>query len=663
MKKIIYICFVFFCLFINVKNNTVSAKTNKYKYENYDWNENFTNYQLLPEEKDEPLIFAKYLSAREFAYNDKGLLTHYWTKHMIVKLNSNDAVEGFNKLSFSMFEVQRIAKLKVRTINNAGKIKELDTSNIKFIENLDNEGPHKLLGIDGLEVGNTLEILYTLEESYEYYLYGSIETLQSQFIRKNVLFELTAPATLKFKVKSLNGLPDVEEETYDLDKNIYRVKVDQIKPLAEEQYSAYNSNLKKIIYKFDYDKSKGESSKFVTWAVAADSKFNSYMKEDEKNKKEILKFIKTNKINAKSYLDMMHTEKTIKTIFKLQQINDDRFEDLKAILKNKYANTQGMTKLFCQILNGLNIEYELAFTRNRFEEKFDKEFEGWNHLNYGFIYIPSLNFYIMPAEGSANNGWLTSSYANCNALYIKKLNINETIFGKGEVKFTEANSCNINHDDIYINLKLDDNFEDVTYNLQRVTHGETTADIQYIWDNLVDEQKIKLYDSYLKLTEDNCKYTKPIVINDLENFDKHFPFTINTTVTDASLWEKAGNKYILKVGTLIGPQSELYNKDKRQNPIENTHNHGYHRVITFTIPEGYQIQNLNDIKIHAELKKNDKMACYFNSDFSIEGNKVTITCDEEYLQIDMSVSDYEDFRKVINAAADFNKVKYIFSKK
>lgn len=269
----------------------------------------------------------------------------------------------------------------------------------------------------------------------------------------------------------------------------------------------------------------------------------------------------------------------------------------------------------------------------------------------------------MPADGATNNGLLTSSYANCYALYVKKTIINETEIGTYEVKFTEANSGKINHDDMYVDLKLDENFDDVTFSLKRVNIGETTADIQYIWENLVDEQKVKLFDAYLKLTGDNCKYSKPTVTNDLENFDLHFPFTLNTTVTDASLWEKAGNKYLLKVGTLIGPQSELYNKEKRQNPVENTHNHGYHRVITFTIPNGYTIINLQDIKIHAELKKDDKVACYFNSDYTIEGNKVTITCDEEYLAIDMPVSDYESFRKVINAAADFNKVKYIFTKK
>ncbi|MBI3234357.1 MAG: hypothetical protein HYZ42_10005 [Bacteroidetes bacterium] len=373
--------------------------------------------------------------------------------------------------------------------------------------------------------------------------------------------------------------------------------------------------------------------------------------------------IKSNKLQAQEYIDLVKMERSIKKIFKLQPVYEESFEDLKSILANKYANKRGFIKLFCQVLNYMDVEYELAFNISRFNDKFDKDFEAWNQITEAFIYIPSLKYYIMPSDAAVNNGWLSSSFANCNALYIKKITLGDNELGQGKVKFTESNSATINHDDMFIDLKLDDNFDDVKYTLKRVLKGETNTDLQTVWADVSEENKSKIYDGYLKITGENCKYTMPEAVNGIDDVANGFPFTVKGEVTDASLWEKAGNKYFFKVGTLIGPQSELYTKEERQNPIENTYNHGYHRVITFTIPDGYSIANLNDIKIEAKLDKDGKSACYFKSDYKIEGNKVTITCDEEYFIIDLPLSDYEQFRKVINASADFNKVKFIFIKK
>ncbi|MBI3234869.1 MAG: hypothetical protein HYZ42_12685, partial [Bacteroidetes bacterium] len=143
MKYFFNLLFIFIAASASFAQKSYNLNTKgDYRYADYDWDAKFENYKLLPEEKDEPLVFIKYLIATEFAYDPKGELSLYYTRHYTVKLNSNDAVEMFNKLSFSLYEVKNIAKLKVRTINNAGKVSELDTNNIKYIENLDNEGPH-----------------------------------------------------------------------------------------------------------------------------------------------------------------------------------------------------------------------------------------------------------------------------------------------------------------------------------------------------------------------------------------------------------------------------------------------------------------------------------------------------------------------------------------
>jgi len=53
----------------------------------------------------------------------------------------------------------------------------------------------------------------------------------------------------------------------------------------------------------------------------------------------------------------------------------------------------------------------------------------------------------------------------------------------------------------------------------------------------------------------------------------------------------------------------------------------------------------------------------FNSSYQVEGNVVKITILEEYRRTYYPLSQFEDFKKVINAAADFNKVALVLEKK
>ncbi len=52
----------------------------------------------------------------------------------------------------------------------------------------------------------------------------------------------------------------------------------------------------------------------------------------------------------------------------------------------------------------------------------------------------------------------------------------------------------------------------------------------------------------------------------------------------------------------------------------------------------------------------------FVSGFTKEGNIVKIHVREEYRNIYYPVSQYEDFKKIINAAADFNKIVLVLEK-
>jgi hypothetical protein len=113
---------------------------------------------------------------------------------------------------------------------------------------------------------------------------------------------------------------------------------------------------------------------------------------------------------------------------------------------------------------------------------------------------------------------------------------------------------------------------------------------------------------------------------------------------------------------LIGEQAELYQEEERKNPVENTYNHEYAREITFTIPEGYVCKNLDDLNMEVIPFKDGKDGAGFVSTYSVDDNKVTVVVNEYYTQMEFPVEAYPEYREVINAAADFNKITLVLEK-
>ena len=58
-----------------------------------------------------------------------------------------------------------------------------------------------------------------------------------------------------------------------------------------------------------------------------------------------------------------------------------------------------------------------------------------------------------------------------------------------------------------------------------------------------------------------------------------------------------------------------------------------------------------------------KVTCKFQSDYKVDGNKVTVSIEEYYSQLHYSLAEFNAYKNVINAAADFNKVTILLQKK
>jgi hypothetical protein len=133
-------------------------------------------------------------------------------------------------------------------------------------------------------------------------------------------------------------------------------------------------------------------------------------------------------------------------------------------------------------------------------------------------------------------------------------------------------------------------------------------------------------------------------------------------MTGSDLLEFAGDKVIFKLGNVIGEQSELYDTKPRQNGVDVEFQHVYRRTLVINVPDGYHFKGLDDLKIHHEATTGDKATSYFTSDYTLSGNKLTVTITEMYGDITYPFEKYPEFAAVVNAAADFNKVTLLLEK-
>jgi hypothetical protein len=334
------------------------------------------------------------------------------------------------------------------------------------------------------------------------------------------------------------------------------------------------------------------------------------------------------------------------------------------IINNKYASNTGIMRLFIACIKKLEIPFEVVLTCDKQSKKFDKDFDTWNSLQDYLIYLPSLGKYLSATEFNSRLGYPPSEFTGTKGLFIKEVNIGDVYSGIAKIKEIPSPDYTTSTHSTFVNVNFDaSNISDPTVTLKQSYTGYSAYYYQPVYNYLDEEGKLNVNEGVLKITGEDTKI-REVKASNFENENIYVkPFELECKITSPVLIEKAGDKFLFKAGLLIGAQSELYQEGARQTPAEITHGHGFYREIVFNIPDGYKLTNENDIKREAICNVNGELKARFISEFKIDGSKVTIKIYEDYRIIFYPLSVFEDYRKVINAAADFNKLTLIFEKK
>jgi hypothetical protein len=248
-------------------------------------------------------------------------------------------------------------------------------------------------------------------------------------------------------------------------------------------------------------------------------------------------------------------------------------------------------------------------------------------------------------------------------LFIRKIEYQGLESGIGKMGNIPVLPSELSIDSLTVSTVIPDDFSEATYDISYHMTGYRAYYFQEAYSSAEDNKKEEAALPYVKIISDDSD-VEGLKVENADEPANFFlkPVSVSAKAKTNAPVEKAGDKILYNIGKLIGEQSHLYDDVKRKQPIEIEYQHQFFRVLTVEIPEGCRITNPDILNMDVNYTRDGKSMASFKSTYEIIGRKVIVKVLEKYDLIQAPLEDYEVFKKVINAAADFNKLTLIIER-
>jgi hypothetical protein len=593
---------------------------------------------------------------------DKGNIYIRSIFHKIVKINTDKGIEMFNKIYIPLYRGSEITDIKARTILKSGKVIDLPASKIKEIE--EDGRTYKLFAMEGVEKGSEIEYIYTMKRPMNPF---GLEIYQGANVPyERVQFSLVAPDHLQFLVKGYNGFL-VSNDSIINEKRVVVGYANDVNQLEEEKYAVSNPYLKRVQYKLDYNLAGSNVERMYTWKDFAKRAFNAYTMYSTKEEKALDKLAEQIDLAAaKSEAEkILLIEDYVKSNFNIdEKIRGEDVEALDKVVKTRNTNRDGSIRMFTALFDRLNVNYQIVFASDRSEFPIEEDIENWNAVDDIVFYFPKTGKYMSPMSVEFRYPYIPAYLTGIKGLFLKS-----TTIGSYKTAIPVFNIVGMEpYEEHAINMeavvKFDETLDTLLISSKQILKGYGAAAYRPIYTFLPKDKQDEANRDIIKSVANSSDISNVKVENaHLKDYFSNKPLVIGGDIKSTELLESAGNKILFKIGEIIGPQAEMYQEKPRQLPIELDYPHVLDRKISFEIPSGYSVKNLKDLNFDISFKKGENISMGFLSSYTVDGNTVTVTVSEIYRDLKYPITEFENFKKVINAAADFNKVVLVLEKK
>ena len=653
MKKIINLFIILLSGF--------AAKSQAVNYISEQWGEKPVYHKLDSKYNTESAVTI--MDRRRVEYIDeKEGQSVYKTLHRIIQVHDDKGIEMFNRVYLGVSDNSDIVDIKARTLTPGGKIKELDRGSIKDLKESDGN-VYKIFAVEGLEKGSELEYYYTYKRPAYYF---GREMMQTNTPVLDASVQIVSPVRLLFECKPYNTSVKPTDTAVG-EKRITTLHLTNLNAIPDnEKYANVKDNIQRIEFKLAYNLSRSTTERVFTWNELAKRVYEIYTTTTDKENKKVESFVKDNNWGklATPKEKIIAVENFIKKNFAPREdVDGEDAENLEKIIKNKVSSFAGMVRLYATIFKTLEVEFQLVLTGDRNDFTIDKSFEFWNNAENHLFYFPSLKKFMAPTRIETRFPWIYYNWGGTNGLFCKATTIGNFTTALAEIKQVPLEDYTSTVSNIEATVSINPSADTANIDIKQIHSGYEASVFKASFTFGSDEDQKAFLKELVKFgTNSEHVVSTKLENTDLESYSENKPFILNATVKASELVERAGNKILVKIGDVIGPQVEMYQEKARQLPIEIEFPHILERKINFIIPAGYRVKNLEDLNLNNIYKENGELTMGFVSSYTVEGNVVKIHIIEEYRKISYPISQYEDFKKIINTAADFNKIALVLEK-
>jgi hypothetical protein len=626
------------------------------------WQEKPVLYDVIDSFKTESAVAI--LDERKVQYKKEGSdVFMYSNYHKIIKINDDKGIEMFNKIYVPLYYNGEVQDIKARTITADGKVYDLTDDKIKEIE--EDERKYKLFAMDAVEKGSEVEYRYTIKRPLS--LFGTEIFQDDRVPVQEEHFTLMSPSYLRFNAKGYNGF-NISRDSVMGEERIITGYAKNVVTIDDEKYALPDKYLKRVEYKFSYNVSTNPDVRLYTWKEFAQKTFSIYTTRTNKEEKAVDNLV--SKMNVQAGADepqkILALENYIKTNFNIDKrlIGEDK-DDIEQIIRNKACNDNGALRLFSAALDKLGISYEVVFPSNRGSYPLDEELENWNRTDDILLYFPGTGKYISPMSVELRYPYVSPMLTNSKALFLKPVTtgtVKTAVDSFGEVKMEPFDQHAINME---ADLHFSETLDTLYINSKQILKGYGATSYRPIYVFLPKDKQDEANKDIIKAVGGGSTDISNVHVENtaLTDYFDNKPLIISADIKSTELLENAGNKILLKIGEVIGPQEQMYQEKPRRLPVELPFPHVLQRTIRLNIPEGYKIKNLKDAEFDIKHAEGNEVTMGFTSTTEQDGQHVEIKIMEIYKNVTYPLSQFEEFKKVINASADFNKVVLVLERK
>ena len=568
----------------------------------------------------------------------------YETRHTKTKINRiNNPLD--NEIIISKINVSEIVDVRAKIINQDTIISYGFDEMKKMINSDDSDENYNNYKLPNLDEGDIVEIMYTVKKDFNFNGNKIIEESYPILLSKFILIENNFKSNIKIYNSNNSFVSDI---IFD-GKKSKQIIFNNLNATANEQYSTPIANKIKISYQC-YE-NRDDVSQIEYWGNLVQNVSELFFPKTVNEKaEEILREIKNGyvKIPWNELKIANAIDEYIKNNFVISDEDDPKLNDIEYILNNKISNDFSIIQVYSSLFKEADIEYEVAISCNRYFLKFDPELFDPNQLREFLIFLPNQEKYISPNRVEYRVSEAPEDLLGNYGIFIDK----DLDYYFSEITLFDQDFSQIKKN---IEVNISRNLNKTKINESRLFSGYwaiTNRNYIYLSEN---EKTDFLVDFFTVNGLDNKKVSNYNIKNfDISHNTYNTPLEITSTISTSDLIEKKEGLTYLKIGKVIGLQSNLFDEKERINPIEINFPNSYDYNIKVNIPRGYKIVDFSELNKSKEyISVDGNSTAKFLSKATVNGNVLNINIKEYYKELRYSKKRYQEFREVINAAAKF----------